>query len=110
MELSDLARVGVDGEEEEGSTILGKGEVNRIDLSRFSGTGIGSPADRFPDRGPEITKGKRYRWKDKEMDEREKCWKQTKKRVVHHCLNKSYRRNLLPMGIGRPMKMGRYEF
>ena len=30
IELPDLARVGVDGEEEEGSVILGKREVNRI--------------------------------------------------------------------------------
>ena len=64
MELSDLARVGVDGEEEEGSTILGKGEVNRIDLSRFSRAGIGPPADRFPDRGPEITEGRGRGWED----------------------------------------------
>jgi len=64
IELSDFARVGVDGEEEEGSIILGKGEVNRIYLSRFSRAGIGPPGDRFPDRCPEITEGRGRGWED----------------------------------------------
>jgi hypothetical protein len=69
IKLPGLTCIGVDGKKEEGRVVLGKGEVNRIYLSRHSRTGIGSPADRFPDGRPEITEGKRGCWKDKENDQ-----------------------------------------